>query len=201
MKIWYLSLLSVTLLSASSQEALKAYKNHQYKEAFGLYKEAALSGDIKAENALSYLYFNGVGTQKSNKKALHWLNKAADSGSVRAALDLGMIYLFGTKVPKDMKKAAKWLTVAADKGNSEAEYNLALMYYNGDGVKQDVKKAATLLERAAKSGHKSAKRNVGRIYMQALDFEKAKYWLRQNVKDGDKKALLLLKEIDAANKK
>ena len=198
MKYIFLMLLNVALF-ASTQEALSAYKNHNYKKAFKLYQEAAKSGDTTAQNALSYLYFNGIGIEQNNEKGLKWLEKAASSDPV-AAYDLGIMYLTGQNVVKDLKKAAKYLEVAADNGNSEAQYNLALMYYNGDGVKQDVKKAAALLEKAANNGHKAAKANVGRVYMQVLNFKKAKYWLQENVKDGDVRAAELLKEIEAAHK-
>jgi len=198
MKFIFLLLLNAALF-ASTQEALHAYKNHEYKKAFVLYEEAANSGNTTAQNALSYLYFNGLGIEKDNEKALQWLQKAANNDA-RAAFDLGIIYLSGENVTKNLKKAAHWLEIAANKGNKEAQYNLALMYYNGDGVKQDVKKAAILLEKAAKNGHKTAKANVGRVYMQVLDFKKAKYWLSQNVKEGDTEAATLLKEIEAAHK-
>ena len=200
MKILSFLFVSATLLFASSQEALDAYKNHEYKKAFKLYKEAADLGKSNAQSAVSYLYINGIGVEKNTKEGIAYLQKAANNGNVQAALDLGLYYLSGEIVSKDMKKAAKWLDVAAKGGSSEAAYNLALMYYNGDGVKQDVKKAAALLDQAARAGHKGAKRNVGRIYMQALDFKNAKYWLRENEKDGDKEATLLLKEIEAAHK-
>jgi len=200
MKIFLLSVITAVSLVASSEEALNAYKNHEYKKAFTLYEQAAKSGDTTAQNALSYLYFNGIGTQKSQEEGLKWLQNAAKSGDVQAALDLGMMYIAGENVSQDFKKAAKWLQIAAEKGNSEAQYNLALMYYNGDGVKQDVKKAAALLEKAAKQNHQAARKNVGKIYMQALDFKKAKYWLNENLKDGDVEAATLLKEIEAAHK-
>jgi TPR repeat protein len=196
----YLFLLSTTLLCGSTQEALNAYKNHHYQEAFKLYQDEAQKNDSNAQSALSYLYFNGIGTQKNNKKGLIYLQKAAQNGNVTAALDLGIYYLKGDVVKKDMQKAAKWLEVAADKGNAEAQYNLAIIYYNGDGVKQNINKATELLEKAAKNGHKGARKNIGRIYMQALNFKKAKYWLNENLKDGDKEAALLLKEIEAAHK-
>jgi TPR repeat protein len=194
--------LSFVLLSlhASTDSALAAYKRGAYKEAFTLYETEAKKGDLTAQNALSYLYFNGIGTKKDTTQGLEWLQKAAKSGDERAAFDLGMMYLSGSNVKKDMQKAAKYLQIAADKGNSEAQYNLALMYYNGDGVKQDLKKAALLLEDAANNGHQGAKRNVGRVYMQVLDFKKAKYWLTQNLKDGDPEAATLLQEIEAAKK-
>ena len=200
MKIFFLLLMSGVILFGSVEEALDAYKNHQYKKAFTLYEKEAKSGNSIAQNALSYLYFHGIGVEKNTKDGLLWLQKAAESGDKRACLDLGMMYLSGDNVTKDLKKAAKYLELASQKGSDEASYNLALMYYNGDGVKQDVKKAALLLENAAKNGHKGAKRNVGRIYMQALEFKKAKYWLNENLKDGDKEAALLLKEIEAAHK-
>jgi TPR repeat protein len=192
--------MSVSILFALDNGALNAYKQHHYKKAFTLYKEAADKGDTTAQNALSYLYFNGVGVAKNPKEGLYWLQKAADKGDKRACFDLGMIYLMGENVTKDLTKAVHYLEIASKKGDSEATYNLALMYYNGDGVKQDIKKAASLLEVAAKSGHLKAKNNVGRVYMQLLDFKKAKYWLEENVKDGDKSAAALLKEIEAAHK-
>jgi len=195
MKIIVLFLISLSIGFASTQDALKAYKDGKYKEAFNLYSIEAKAGDTTAQNALSYLYFNGIGVKKDNKRALQWLQKAADTKDSRACFDLGMMYLVGEHVQKDTKKAFHYLSIAADKGNMEAKYNLAYMYYNGDGVKQDVNKAAALLEEAAKAGHLRAKQNVGRIYLQVFNFKKAKYWLQQNAKDGDVQAQTLLDEI------
>jgi TPR repeat protein len=195
-----LSLVTATLLFASNEAALKAYKNKEYKKAFTLYEKEAKKGDTTAMNALSYLYYNGIGVEQDTNQSVNYLKEAADAQDKQACLDLGLFYLQGVRVAKEYKEAAHYLECAADKGSAEAQYNLALMYYNGDGVKQDVKKAAALLEEAAKSGHKGAKANVGRIYMQALDFKKAKEWLEKNVADGDKEAELLLKEIAATPK-
>ncbi len=195
-----LSLVTATLLFASNEAALEAYKNKEYTKAFALYEKEAKKGDTTAMNALSYFYYNGIGVDQDTKQSLNYLQKAADAKDKRACLDLGIFYLQGLRVAQDYKKAAEYLECAADRGSAEAQYNLALMYYNGDGVKQDVKKAAALLEAAAKSGHKKARANVGRIYMQALDFKKAKEWLQKNVAEGDKEAKLLLEEIDATQK-
>ena len=193
-------LLTATLLFASNEAALKAYKDKEYAKAFKLYEKEAKKGDTTAMNALSYLYYNGIGVEQDTKQSMSYLKKAADAKDKRACLDLGLFYLQGVRVKQDYKQAAHYLQCAADAGSTEAQYNLALMYYNGDGVKQDVKKAAALLEEAAKSGHKGAKANVGRIYMQALDFKKAKEWLEKNVADGDKEAAVLLQEIAATPK-
>ena len=195
-----LLLLTATILFASNKEALDAYKNKEYEKAFTLYQKEAQSGNTTAMNALSYLYYNGIGVKQDTKQSINYLKKAADAKDKQACLDLGLFYLQGLRVQQDYKQAAHYLEYAADAGSAEAQYNLALMYYNGDGVKQDVKKAAALLEAAAKSGHRGAKANVGRIYMQALDFKKAKEWLEKNVADGDKEAAVLLQEIAATPK-
>jgi len=110
--------------------------------------------------------------------------------------DLAMKYLS----EQNYKAALKPLQVAADNNISNAQYNLALMYYQGDGVKQDIEKSAEWLEKAAQNGHERAIANIGRIYMQLMDFKKARYWLQINAKNGDKEAEMLLKEIESAKK-
>ncbi len=195
MKNILLLVITLSTLFASTQDALNAYKNGEYKKAFRLYTIEATKGDSTAQNALSYLYFNGIGVGKDNKTALKWLQRAADVNDTRACFDLGMIYLLGENIQKDTKKAFHWLSIAADKGNIEAKYNLAYLYYNGDGVKQDVKKAASLLDEAARAGHVRAKQNVARVYLQVLNLKKARYWLEENAKEGDTEAQTLLDEI------
>jgi hypothetical protein len=200
MKIISLIVLTCFTLFASTQEALNAYKNHHYKKAFELYAAEAKEGDTQAQNALSYLYFNGIGTDKNIKSGLYWLQKAAEKKDTRACLDLGMMYLFGENVSRNLPQAFGYLNIAAQQGDLEAKYNVAFMYYRGEGVKQDVKKAAQLLEEAAKAGYAPARKNVAKIYMQALNLKKAKYWLQINAREGDKDAEALLKEIESLEK-
>ncbi|MFA7354258.1 MAG: sel1 repeat family protein, partial [Sulfurimonadaceae bacterium] len=63
-KYLMIGFLAVFGLEASTEEALKAFKNRDYKTAFKLYEKSALDGDSKAQSALSYLYSNGLGTEK-----------------------------------------------------------------------------------------------------------------------------------------
>jgi len=97
----------------------------------------------------------------------------------------------------DFKKALKLLNQEIKTGDATAEYNLALMYYRGDGVEQNLTKSAELLESSAQKGYKRAIENVGRIYMQLLQFDKAKKWLKINANNGDKSAQELLKSIES----
>jgi len=101
----------------------------------------------------------------------------------------------------DYPRAFKLLQKASDKGDINAKYNLALMYYRGDGTKQDIKKSLGLLEVAASHGNKKALQNIGRIYMQAIKFDKAAYWLEKNAAHGDENAYYLLAQIYCSQEK
>jgi len=183
----------ITLVA--NEEALRAYKNNEYKKAFTLYKKAAKSGDSLSQSALSFLYFNGVGVSKNTKLGLEWLKTSAHNANATAQYDLGMFYLKGNNVKQDYKKAATWLDSSSNLGNTDARFNLALMYYKGEGVDENTTKSAELLDSAATNGHILAKQNIGRLYMRLLKFDKAIAWLTLNAKDGDIEAFYLLAEI------
>jgi len=182
-----------SLLAAES--ALEAFKNGEYKKAFELYTLDAKDGNSSALNALSYLYFNGLGIQQNDAKGVELLKKSAEKNNKNAAYDLGMMYLIGDHIQQDKKQAFHYLTQASQDKHSDAEFNLALMYYNGDAIDSNITKSLELLEDAAKRGHKAAISNIGRIYMQDFQFEKAVKWLKVNVKNGDEEAKSLLQEI------
>jgi len=191
----YFIFLILTITLYAQESAVEAFKNKNYDKAFKLYEIDAKRGDTKAQNALSYLYFNGLGVSKDKNKGLFWLEKAANLNDAIAQYDLGMMYLSGYIVDKDSIAAFNWLTSASQQNHIEAEYNLALMYYNGDGVDINATASVELLDRAAKKGHIKATKNIGRIYMKLLKFEDALYWLEINAQAGDKEAYYLLAEI------
>ena len=183
------------LVLYADENALHAFKNKEYKKAFTLYMIDAKNGDSTAQNALSYLYFNGYGIQKNTDKGMVWLKKSAHNMNKRAQYDLAMMYLLGHNTNVNQSLAFSWMQSASDLGNVEALYNLALMYYQGNGTKQDVKKSAEILESAAIKGHKGAVKNIGIIYMQLLKFDKAEKWLKINANNGDINAYYLLTEV------
>ena len=71
-----LALIAFSSLYAE-QTGLEAFKDKNYDKAFKLYKEEAVKGDSVSQNALSYLYLNGIGTSKDLKEGLVWLKKSA----------------------------------------------------------------------------------------------------------------------------
>jgi len=196
MKLISLLFVGAVLIYASTMDdALNAFKAKEYKKAMKLYAQEAEQNNSKAQNALSYLYFNGLGTQKDVEKGRYWLTQAALQADSVAQYDMAMMYLGGYNFDQDYKQALFWLERSSDLGNRDAQYNLALMYYQGDGVDINVTKTALYLEQSAKQGHQKAKQLVGRIYMQILDFDKAIEWLNINADEGDAEAIYLLSEI------
>ena len=194
MNKYIFSLLILISSLSASETGLEAFKNQQYKKAYQLYDKEAQKGNSISQNALSYLYFNGIGTTKDIKKGVFWLKKSAHNMDAVAQYDLAMMYLSGHNIKQDKELAYTWLDSAADLGNANAQYNLALMYYNGDNVDINVTKSAMLLEKSALGGSKAALNNLGVIYMQLLKFEKATQWLKVNAHSGDTNAYYLLAE-------
>ena len=192
---YIITLLLLLHVNLFASDALAAFETKDYNKAYTLYLQDAKNGDIKASYALSYLYFNGLGTPLSIEKGLAAITNSALEGYSVAQFNLAMMYLQGDKVEKNYDTALTWLSQASEQDHSEAQYTIALMYYNGDGVDANVSKSAQYLEKAANNGHPTAKANVGRIYMQKLNFDKAIIYLKENVKDNDFEAAYLLAEI------
>lgn len=195
MKLILILILTLTLSLFAGQNALDAFKNKEYEKAYKLYMVDAKNGDSTAQNALSYLYFNGYGVEKNTQEGMLWLKKSAHNMNARAQYDLAMMYLSGHNTEIDKELALTWLDSAADLGDINAQYNLALMYYQGDSIDQNVTKSAELLESAALKGHKGAIQNIGLIYMQLIKFDKAVQWLTVNAHNGDTNAYYLLAEV------
>ena len=185
----------ITLLAAPLDEALLSFKAKEYNKAFTLYEQEAKKENTKAQRALSYLYFNGLGAQKSQERGFYWLNKAAYNLDTTAQYDLGMMYLNGQNMEQKLDKAKFWLERAADLDHPQAQYNLALMYYRGDATDQNVSKAAIYLDKAARNGDVSSEKIVGRIYMHLIKFDKAIPWLEKNAQQGDVEAAYFIGEI------
>jgi TPR repeat protein len=66
------------------KEAHKAYAAEDYSRVFELVFPLAASGDADAQYTLGYLYFHGLGTQKSEAQAMNWIQRAAAQGHAKA---------------------------------------------------------------------------------------------------------------------
>ncbi len=102
-----------------------------YEKSFEFYKNA-LHGFIQIERKankikpylqyqIGMMYFNGLGTQVDNQKAIEYFEKSAET-NMWSSYQLGRLYLFGTDgLEKDKEKAMQYLNLSAEQGNEYAQ--------------------------------------------------------------------------------
>ena len=66
------------------KEAHKAYAAEDYAKVYELVFPLAASGNADAQYTLGYLYFHGLGTEKSEAQAMNWIQRAAAQGHAKA---------------------------------------------------------------------------------------------------------------------
>lgn len=66
------------------KEAHIAYNNKAYKKVFQLIFPLAAAGNDKAQYTLGYLFYHGLGVEKSERQAMHWIQQAAAQGNKKA---------------------------------------------------------------------------------------------------------------------
>ena len=174
MRIFYLFTLSMTgvlialgssFASSRFDEALNAYNNKNYSKAAEIFLDEATRGNAQAQCNLGFMYGNGQGVPRDDKKAMKWYRLAADQGDALAQNNLGVIYFKGQGVPQDYKEAAKWYRLAAEQGNAMAQGNLGLMYVMGQGLPEDLIEAYAWFAVAARNGNENARDNVDQLIM------------------------------------
>lgn len=82
---------------------------------------AAEAGHPRAQLEVSELYRTGTGVEKSQQKALFWLQKSAAQDDVIALYNLAVAYAEGKGVARNVEKAKKLLYRASAKGYSKAD--------------------------------------------------------------------------------
>lgn len=65
-------------------EAHKAYNAKEYKKVFQLLFPLAAAGNDKAQYALGYLFHHGLGVEKNERQAMHWVQQSAAQGNKKA---------------------------------------------------------------------------------------------------------------------
>jgi TPR repeat protein len=148
-------------------------------EAAKRIKQAAESGDVKAQIALGSMYENGRNVSRNNTEAMKWLHLAANSGDAEA------LYVLGARYWRDenVKEAVKWFKLAAEKGNERAKAALKSQ------------QEAESIENAAKKGEPEAQYKLGQKYDRQTNFIEAAKWYKLAAVQGHVKAANLLGKI------
>ena len=153
--------------------------------------ESMTSADAKAR--LGFLYSNGIGVPKDDKKAFVLFSEAAGRGDTFGQYCLAVSYAEGLGVKYDARKAMHWLEEAADKGEMFAQRYLADVYFFGSLVDADIQAAHYYVSLAAEQGDPTAQYNLGVCYLEGhaveADPEVAFQWFLRAAENGDVNAV------------
>ncbi|EKX38086.1 hypothetical protein GUITHDRAFT_77568, partial [Guillardia theta CCMP2712] len=151
--------------------------------------EGALKGNDKAQYHLGICYAEGLGVEKSYKRAAGWFSKSARQGHVKATYELALCYRYGDGVSKSYTKCRRLLQSASRKGSLPALEDLAVAHLKGKlGLEPNASAAVPLLIKAADRGSKRAMTWVGLMYAEGRygmlqDDEKAEWYLLRSARE------------------
>ncbi|MBR5414588.1 MAG: sel1 repeat family protein [Thermoguttaceae bacterium] len=129
-------------------------------------RQAAESGDAKAQYSLANAYQYGYGGVKKNMKtAAEWYRRAAEGGHMESQCNYGLCFANGAGVKKDFSQAVVWFRKAALQGDDLAQRYVGNSYSNGDGVKVDKAEAAKWWKMAADQDDPIAQCNLADLYL------------------------------------
>lgn len=141
-------------------EILTSLNEPEEPEHIRQLRNAAESGDAKAQNKLGYLYDTGRELPQNDAEAVRWYRRAAAQNHAIALYNLANHYLSGRGVPQDTEEAIKWYRLAADRDVLPAMNNLGVIYASGRGVRRNEAEAIKWYRRAAERGDETAIRNL-----------------------------------------
>jgi localization factor PodJL len=164
-------------------------------------REAAASGDPRAQYAIALRYARGEGTAQDLTEAVHWLERAASAGLATAQYRLAAMYERGQGVAKDMGKARSWYAAAAEKGNVKAMHNFAVSVSGTQSDKPDYALAVKWYSEAASYGLPDSQYNLGILAEHGLGMAKnlgaAYQWFALAAKTGDTEAAKRRNQVKA----
>lgn len=123
-------------------------------------REAAASGDAKAEFEVGMRYSEGKVVATDAREAAVWFERAAQQHLAPAAYRLGSSYEKGLGVDRNAAEAKRWYREAAEAGNVRSMHNLGVLYAND----RDMPSAIPWFQKAAEAGLKDSQFNLGIIY-------------------------------------
>jgi hypothetical protein len=184
--------------------ALKGIE-HNFPESFKWHLLAAQNGDALSEASVGFLYMEGIGTQRDDVQAEHWLRAAIAAGVIDANTYLGVLLARGVSgSPPDYAAAFLCYRAAAEHGEPNGEENLSEAYIFGHGVQQSFSEALPWALKAAQQGTPQAMNDVGRMLSAGVggvpkDMPQAIMWLRRSAEFGIPNAMHTLAGLYASD--
>lgn len=148
-------LLPITAFALADWQQTEAEQEH-YKIRQTAEKKTfkQVKGEVKAGFAdslidLADLYYEGIGTKKSYKKAYRYYRKAARQGNSYAAYSQAFMLMYGQGVKPNPPKAFAMFSELAENGFAPAALEMYRAYQKGNGCEKDPTQARQWLQKAA----------------------------------------------------
>ncbi len=128
-----------------------------------LYLDAANNNHRPAYPIIAQRFELGLGTARSEAKALDWYLRGGTNGDRASQLKLAAIYnRSSNRTIRSDSASRHWYERAAsgDNPSHEAEYRLALIYFQGEGVRRSDEEGLRWLKRAADGNHLEARKEL-----------------------------------------
>ncbi len=149
------------LALADYDTGLRAANRGDYAAAERAWQPLAEQGNVRALTDLGFMYANGHGVEKDERKAVEMYQRAAEGGLALAQFNLGYMYMHGQGTGADPDEGLRWYRRAAEQGFVAAQFNLGVRYYTGEGVDRDLGEAYFWFALAERGGHARAGRARG----------------------------------------
>ncbi|MDE1891620.1 MAG: SEL1-like repeat protein [Betaproteobacteria bacterium] len=170
---------------AGYMESKQAFLQHDYSKAYQQCIDSATRGNRDCQNAIGFLYRQGLAVPKDSQEAQKWFLLAAQQDLASAQYNLAVLFGSGELGKTDLQTQAMWMTKAAIAGLAKAQNNLGTFYSQGMGVIQSDQDATQWWRKAAEQNQPMAENNLGWAYATgrgvAMDPLQAQYWLQKAV--------------------
>ncbi|MBC8453972.1 sel1 repeat family protein [PVC group bacterium] len=150
-QIWMKSKSTVEYVSdLIAHRKLTAEELREAKVKLKRTKILAKAGNVRQQNKLGELYFEGKIVSLSYRSAFKWWSMAAEKNDPFAMNQLGMLYFWGRGIVRNYRKAADLFAKSANRQHAPAMLNLAVMYARGHHFVADQDIATMWADRGAK---------------------------------------------------
>ena len=168
------------------------YETHDYRKAHFYAMKSALQENLDAACLLGFLYDQGKGVTKDEKKAFGWYEKAANKNT-DAKMNLAMAYFTGRGTEKNYNKAFQLFTELAGKGETDSFNFIGYMYDHGFGTSKNVQQACMWFKKGAEAGDLIAQYNWATKLWRGegvpQDQDEALRWYKKSATGGNEQAL------------
>jgi len=126
-----------------------AFQEKRYQDAFEWYQHAANQGISEGQLSLSQMYKLGLGVEKDEGIASHWLKLAAEQGLTKAEYKYAaLLESNAVKNKTSLSEAASWYKKSATQGYPEAMLKLSSFYFLGKGIEKNTYQALSWVRKA-----------------------------------------------------